>query len=176
MSSDEPNGPNKKNEPDTAADRDDAAGADHEVLPPDITEKLLAQGLDLDNPEIRRIIQVVSATREYTEGPVPPPGMLAKYEEIHPGFTNRMLDMVDRQSEHRRAIEAQLVNGSERRKNLGQMMAGIVAIGGLSLAGYLALTGLVAVPIVIALVSIGGPTAAIAISRKISPGAGNGDD
>ncbi len=38
-------------------------------------------------------------------GPLPPPEMLAQYEEILPGAAERLFKMVERQEEHRQALE-----------------------------------------------------------------------
>ena len=38
-------------------------------------------------------------------GPLPPPEMLAQYEEILPGAAERILSMAERQAEHRQKME-----------------------------------------------------------------------
>lgn len=57
---------------------------------------------------------------EYHAGPIPSPKILRGYEEIHPGFANRIIEQFEKQGEHRREVEKQLVANDEkgnRRKN-----------------------------------------------------------
>ena len=62
----------------------------------------------------------VAMQSEYHAGPIPSPKILKEYEEIHPGFANRIIEQFEKEGEHRREIEKQLVVNYERgnrRKN-----------------------------------------------------------
>lgn len=41
-------------------------------------------------------------------GQLPPPEMLEKFEAIHPGFTNRLLKMVEDESEFKRSLDREM--------------------------------------------------------------------
>ncbi|MGE5559138.1 MAG: DUF2335 domain-containing protein [Bacillota bacterium] len=53
------------------------------------------------------------------EGPIPPPEFLAKYDDICPGFANRILTMAEKQSDHRQYIEKIIVKSDSRDSILG---------------------------------------------------------
>lgn len=161
-------GSKKKKPPDQGAG--DAAESDkQEILPPEILAKLKLEGIDPAEPQIQRITRILlKESLEISSGPVPPPGMCAEYEKIWPGFTKKMVAQAVVQSRHRRTLETQMVSGAEQRRNRGQIMAGSVAFCGVALSAYLAFKGLITVPIIMLLLCIGGPTAAIALSRKVN--------
>jgi uncharacterized membrane protein len=76
-------------------------------------------------------------------GPLPPPDVLQRYEEIHPGTAERVLQQFERETQHRHAIEQKLVDGQleiQRAEipafRLGQVFAFIIAIVGLLAAAY----------------------------------------
>ena len=67
---------------------------------------------------------MASAEVEFS-GPLPPPAVLQGYEDIVPGAANRILEMAERQSEHRQQLEKTVVNGESRMSILG-LVAGFV--------------------------------------------------
>lgn len=68
-------------------------------------------------------------TREITfAGPLPPPGLLAKYNEVVPNGAERIFAMAERQSAHRESMEAQVVTGNLARQREGAWFAFILAL------------------------------------------------
>ena len=71
------------------------------------------------------------------EGPLPPPQTLEGYERVVPGSANRILQLVERQSEHRMEMEKALIDGDSRRSYLGLiagfLLSGVVIGGGIFL-------------------------------------------
>lgn len=64
---------------------------------------------------------------------MPSPEHLQAYEALHPGAAKLIFDEFEAQATHRRALEARVVSGSERRANVGQILGAILfagAIGG----------------------------------------------
>lgn len=61
-------------------------------------------------------------------GPLPPPEMLEHYDRICPGFAERSLGLVERQSEHRQGIEREMLRGKLRHEAIGQGMAFTLAL------------------------------------------------
>ncbi|HLB58430.1 MAG TPA: DUF2335 domain-containing protein [Gammaproteobacteria bacterium] len=68
-------------------------------------------------------------------GPLPPPSVLAQYEEIQPGFAERIIKMAETQGEHRRTIEndhlKMAIEHTNRRDNeakRGQIFAFIIVM------------------------------------------------
>lgn len=52
-------------------------------------------------------------------GPIPPPEILARYNEIIPDGANRILKMAELQSSHRIELETIVIKGDNRRANWG---------------------------------------------------------
>lgn len=70
-------------------------------------------------------------------GPLPPPTVLAEYNQIIPNGAERILAMAERQQAHRHALESTVVNGNTANERRGQQFAFIIAmtaiLGGLAL-------------------------------------------
>jgi uncharacterized membrane protein len=142
-----------------------------EGLPPSIDVALRSHGLDTRDPDVLRAAEV---TLQITNSslPMPPPDVLVKYEKSFPGLVGRFIGWTEEQRKHRFSIEQTRVNREERRLDRSQIFAFITGLVSLGLATYTATIsnsfGPVAswiVPCVIAIVGIGGPTAAVYLSR-----------
>ncbi|WP_411004332.1 DUF2335 domain-containing protein [Escherichia coli] len=46
----------------------------------------------LDSPQVRRAIVC-----QHFQGPVPPPSMLKKYDQLVPGLANRLVDLTEKE-------------------------------------------------------------------------------
>lgn len=100
----------------------------------------------------------VTASREFS-GPIPPPELLHKYDEVVPGAANRILEMAEREAAHRQqvelavaqanittqaevvAINKQKVANSFASDRLGQWLGGVISFTALCGAIYLATAG-----------------------------------
>lgn len=82
-------------------------------------------------------------------GPLPKPEDLAKYEQVSRGSAERIIRMAEEQglhvraleveqSSHRRSIEFRIVDGIERRSNIGQWLAASIALTAIAAGGYIA--------------------------------------
>lgn len=80
----------------------------------------------LANQESHTIQAAVQA--EYFSGPIPPPNLLARYNEIVPNGAERILAMAERQSKHRESLEAQVVAGNVSSQSRGSLYAFIIAL------------------------------------------------
>ena len=87
----------------------------------------------------------VSAT---FSGPLPPPSLLQGYENIQPGFAERIVKMAEEESSHRKEQEQKELDAdikfghrdyTERR--LGQILAFLIVIIMAGLGSYLAMNG-----------------------------------
>ena len=70
-------------------------------------------------------------------GPIPHPTILKGYEEVLPGSADRILSMTEKEGEHRRKIETELVKNDNIRSYLGQIAGFTIAIVGLGGSIYL---------------------------------------
>jgi len=71
-------------------------------------------------------------------GPLPHPDILKQFDEAHHGTARIIVDKFDKQSDHRRDIEARVVRAQIRQADVGQWMAftlfGAIITGGLFLS------------------------------------------
>lgn len=93
-------------------------------------------------------------------GPIPPPDVLGKYEQLIPGSADRIIRMAEKQNNHRLGLEKMMIQGNISRSDYGlkwgYSIAVVFAIGGFYLviigkeiSGWVALAGAV-LPSVIA--------------------------
>jgi uncharacterized membrane protein len=160
--SDGPNQPEQPTAPATSTNSV-APSKPQEVIPPGLDTVLRTAGID-PTPEVTKAIEI-SLMMFRGSLPLPPPPILSEYEKTFPGLTEKIVAWTEEQRIHRQALERQRTDGAEKRMDRGQYIAGGVAIWGLTMA---AVAGVWSAPVgvVIAIVAIGGPTAAIWLARS----------
>lgn len=103
----------------------------------------------MPGPEERR---VVIAQEAHYSGPIPMASEMAKYEQLCPGATNRLITMAEKQESHRHSLESTVVDSNVRNERLGMNYAFILTgalmiLGAIMIftdketAGYFALFG-----------------------------------
>jgi uncharacterized membrane protein len=79
----------------------------------------------------------LSISKTYS-GPVPPPELLAAYDEIVPGSAEKIINQFVAQGNHRMALEDTVIRGDQRRANWGLaagfVLAMVTVVGSLYLA------------------------------------------
>lgn len=80
--------------------------------------------------EKREVIQSVMVAMEQRafSGPIPPPEDFAEYNKVVPGAANRILEMAEKGSEHRMAMEKDVVGKDYRLKMLGYIAGALLVI------------------------------------------------
>jgi uncharacterized membrane protein len=82
---------------------------------------------------------VSSFSAEMYSGPIPPPSVIAGWEKLLPGAADRILKMAEKQSAHRIAIEARVIDGEINRSKtglwLGFVIGTVMIVGGLMVIG-----------------------------------------
>jgi hypothetical protein len=134
-------------------------------VPVVLSEVLRSAGVDTSDPKVSRALEI---SFMFFSGslPLPPAEMLQKWEPLFPGITAKFVDWTERQSRHRQYLEKLRTERSENRMDRSQMIAAAVALGGLALSALVGIFGNPYVAGVIAVVSVGGPTAAVAIASR----------
>ena len=79
--------------------------------------------------------------REQWAGPLPPPQVLAGFNEIVPGAAERILAEFEQEAAHRRQLENRQASIISRDLIIGQLAALLFAIGALAVAAYSASIG-----------------------------------
>lgn len=90
--------------------------------PDELVRGLLAQlsgGLPAGVPSDPGALLAAAFQFQSTVGPLPPPEMLRQYEQVVPGFGERLLEMAQRQEAHRQHLERIVVEGNARRASQG---------------------------------------------------------
>ena len=83
-------------------------------------------------------------------GPLPPPSMFGKYDDVLPGAADRILAMAERQAAHRQEWETSALRSEQKDSTRGQWLGFIISLGALTAATYLTVDDHVVTPILIA--------------------------
>ncbi len=86
-------------------------------------------------------IAVNEVSAQFFSGPLPPPEILKKFDEIIHGAAERILKMAEEQSVHRKGLENKVVTSDIARSKWGQILGFIIAITGLIVSGFIAIYG-----------------------------------
>jgi uncharacterized membrane protein len=74
----------------------------------------------------------LSIEGKYFRGPIPPPEILEKYNNIVPGSADRIIKSVENQSQHRQVLEKIVIKSGSRDSLLGIILGFIIGICGLT--------------------------------------------
>jgi uncharacterized membrane protein len=81
------------------------------------------------NPGVMREVNAVARVEQhYFAGPLPPPTVLAQYNEIVINGADRIIAMAERQSAHRESLEAEVVTGNVAAQKRGSIYAFIISM------------------------------------------------
>ena len=89
------------------------------------------------NPQGR---QVVAVSQQFA-GPIPPPAVLAQYNNIIPGAADRILAMAERQAEHRQTSERKLITANIVNERIGLIFAFLIGLGAIGSGVYCVAVG-----------------------------------
>lgn len=95
---------------------------------------------DLQNDDRSNSVIVQQRSVSFS-GPLPPPEILQKFNEVVPGSAERIIKMAEEQSVHRRALEKKVIDSDIAGSKLGQILGFIIAIAGLVVALLTAIFG-----------------------------------
>ncbi len=80
-------------------------------------------------------------TAQQFSGPIPPPELLRKYEELIPGAADRIMSMAERQGSHRQTLESQVINSNIANERLGKILGFIICVLAISGGIYAVVLG-----------------------------------
>lgn len=96
----------------------------------------------------KTVVQASQHTLTMYQGPLPPPQDLDRYNQIQPGFAERLLAMAESEAVHRRDLERKQVDAQgtdlvayHREVRSGQVCATIIALSALAAGAYAATHG-----------------------------------
>lgn len=74
-------------------------------------------------------------------GPLPPPEVLQKFNDVVPGAAERIVRMAEEQATHRKELERKVIESDIERSKWGQILGFAIAIVGLAVSGFVAVYG-----------------------------------
>lgn len=90
----------------------------------------------------QQIIKSLVVTMHKTHtGPLPDPETLTAYSAIIPNGAERIMQMAEKQLDHRMKMENKVVGGQLRQSNLGQILAFLIGLAALGAATYCIVSG-----------------------------------
>ncbi|MBF1054050.1 MAG: DUF2335 domain-containing protein [Parvimonas sp.] len=93
--------------------------------------EVIIQEIDSLSEEERNKV-LSSVTQEYTySGILPHPMLLKQFDEVLPGTAERIITMTEKEGEHRRIIEKQIVDSEFKIQNQGIKLGFLIALVGI---------------------------------------------
>jgi len=83
------------------------------------------------------LVQVSASVSQSYSGPLPPPELLGRFNQVIPNGAERLMIMVEQQHNHRIAIETTVVKNQQWQSTIGQYFALLITMAGLILSGWL---------------------------------------
>ena len=103
-----------------------------------VDSEVIIQEID-SLPEEERNKVLSSVTQEYTySGILPHPMLLKQFDEVLPGTAERIITMTEKEGEHRRIIEKQIVDSEFKIQNRGIKFGFLIALSGILGSVFLA--------------------------------------
>jgi uncharacterized membrane protein len=94
-----------------------------------------------NSPDQHKSNAVVLRQSQTFSGPLPPPEMLRKFDEVVPGAAERIIKMAEEQSAHRKDLEKKVIESDISRSKWWQVLGFVIAIVGLIASAYIAIYG-----------------------------------
>lgn len=106
-------------------------------------EEVDPEALEDISPEKKgQLLRAISVLQSSTHsGPLPSPDDLRKYDVIIPNGADRIMQMAEKQSEHRLGIEKSVIKANNRESSTGQWFGFILSVLFLCASVYLGVNG-----------------------------------
>ena len=97
---------------------------------------------DLQQVSSSRLLSRIRSV-EFTaySGPIPPPDLLQRFDEVYPGAAQQILEDFVQESAHRRAMERKVVGAESFKEVFGSIFAGLIGLTGVGGGIWLAHEG-----------------------------------
>lgn len=90
-------------------------------------QELSADKPDPSTASTRQTQQVLMHTQQWA-GPLPPPAVLKQYDEVFPGLAERIVASMEREQDHRHAVDRSLIETHRVTFTRGQRIAATIAL------------------------------------------------
>jgi len=132
-----------------------------EIIPPELTTALQKAGVNTADPNVYRAVRI-SLIMASGYLPLPPASLLAEYQKEVPELVPVLVEMINDQRVHRKALE----QSEARRRDRAQWFAFTTALLGVACAASVGIYGNPWVAGLLAIVSVGGPAVALVVARN----------
>lgn len=96
----------------------------------------------IPKPKKQQIIRSIVVSMQKTHiGPLPDPETLRDYCDLIPNGGERIMQMAEKQAEHRMKLEDKVIRGQMTQSNLGQIFAFLIGLAALGSATYCIVSG-----------------------------------
>jgi uncharacterized membrane protein len=96
----------------------------------------------INSQKRKQIIRSLVVTMHKTHiGPLPDPETLIQYSDIIPNGAERIMQMAEKQLEHRMTMEKKVIGGQMLQSNIGQFLAFLIGIAALGASTYCIISG-----------------------------------
>lgn len=127
-------------------------------------KKLANKKKQKQQPDHPKVIQQSKSI--HFSGPIPPPDILERYDQISPGSAERILAMAEQEAEHTSKIESTLVQQRGREVFLGQIFGFSIGIISIAAGAYIVISGHPVSGAVIGSVGVVGLVSAFIMGRE----------
>lgn len=129
-----PNDPHKN-----ASPEETAKPADKELIPQSV--EVILEKLPPNDKRIMEAVLAMPISKRSWAAPMPPPDILSEYNDSFPGGAEAIFKMAKDQSDHRMIMEKTIMNREMNQSGAGQILAFVIAMSFLIVAGYLIYLG-----------------------------------
>jgi len=98
----------------------------------------------------------ITAQAMHFSGPLPPPEILAKYNDAIPGGAERIMAMAENQSRHRQQLESNVLSANIFAQRLGSILGFVVCLAAIGSGTFLIYSGKSAAGLVPIIGALGG--------------------
>ncbi|PPU80162.1 hypothetical protein XhhCFBP4925_12255 [Xanthomonas hortorum pv. hederae] len=97
--------------------------------------------LSVGEPQLTQQFSQQYAVKSSWQGPLPPPKLLAEFNEISPGLADRIVSWAEEEGRHSRLVESRALKWSIAAGIVGQVFAAGLAVGCLYASYHLGMAG-----------------------------------
>ncbi len=96
---------------------------------------------EVQQPRSTVLAQIHAVEFTAYSGPIPPPDLLQRFDEVFPGAAKQILGEFVQESSHRRAMERKVVSAESFKEVAGSLFAGLIGLSGVGGGIWLAHEG-----------------------------------
>ncbi len=107
----------------------------------------MEENTTLEAPDELKKLEITAESASF-EGPIPPPSILAKYEDIEPGLAAKIFAMAESEANHRHKIEQGVLEANRRTAGfnslseiIGSVFGFLIGIVSIAAGTFLAING-----------------------------------